>query len=54
MQIRVFSWLYTKLLNILQILLHILIGNVKGFHKMYIKSNFDNKKIAHFLLFKLR
>ena len=40
--------------NILQIFLHIIIGNVKSFHKMYIKSYFDKNKFLHtFLPYKL-
>ena len=44
MRILGFSWLFPRLLNILQILFHILI--VKEFHKMYIKSYFEQKKIS--------
>ena len=44
-----FSWLFPKSLNILQIFLHILIGNVKGFHKMYIKPYFGKNKLCTFL-----
>ena len=40
--------LFPRLLNILQIFLHIPIGNVKGFHKMYIRPYFDEKNVNTF------
>ena len=50
MRIFWFFLIISKLLNILQNVLHILIGNVKGLHKMYIKSYFDKNKFCSLLI----
>ena len=42
------SWLVPSSLNILQIFLHILIGNVKNFHKMYINHILTKINCEHF------
>ena len=47
MRYLIFFSLFLRSLNILQIFLHILIGNDKGFQKMYYKSYFDQIKISH-------
>ena len=46
MRICGFSWLFPRSFNIFKIFLHILIGNVKGFHKMYDKPYFDQNKLC--------